>query len=244
MIRFITTAVLCTSLYSQAHAACEARNFVVAVDSGHSPSDGGSTSARGKSEFEFNDTLAREVVSALKNAGYGQAFLLNPYRSELSLHERTKLADGRGAGLFLSIHHDSTQPHYLNTWTHEGQEQRYSDDFSGFSLWVSGSTVQAARSLTTAKAIGEGLLKRGLAPTLHHAEPIAGESRKLIDTRLGIYRRDTLAVLRASKAPAVLVEAGVIVNRAEELRLEQAGHRARIVAAVVEGAKAACAATP
>jgi N-acetylmuramoyl-L-alanine amidase len=43
---------------------------------------------------------------------------------------------------------------------------------------------------------------------LHHAEPVAGESRELIDRALGIYRYDELAVLRTATMPAVLFEAG------------------------------------
>ena len=233
-------AAFVLSLSAPAWGTCEVRNFAVAVDTGHSPQEPGSTSARGKSEFEFNDRLARELHKALQEAGYGQSFLLNPYRKELSLHERTKLADGRSADLFLSIHHDSVQPHYLSSWKYKDQTLKYADQFSGFSLWVSGSSRGSAAALLTAKAIGSAMLSRGLTPTQHHAEPIPGESRTVLDARRGIYRRDGLAVLRTSKAPAVLIEAGVIVNRAEEALLELPGHRAKIVRAIIEGVGAAC----
>ena len=117
---------------------------------------------------------------------------------------------------------------------------KHADQFSGFSLWVSGSSRGAETARLTAEAIGTSLLQSGLRPTHHHAEPIPGESRTLLDSKRGIYRRDGLAVLRTSQAPAVLVEAGVIVNRDEEVRLEQPAHRAKIVRAVVNGVGAAC----
>jgi N-acetylmuramoyl-L-alanine amidase len=234
--------ILLLSLLTSAPAlaACERGRFTVALDAGHTPGDAGSTSARGKKEFDFNDRLAREALTALQSAGFSKAFLVNPYRKELSLHSRTRIADEQGAQLMLSIHHDSVQPHYLSSWTHAGADQKFSDQFSGFSLWVSQTNSAAAGSLVTAKAIGTGLVRRGLSPTLHHAEPIPGESRTLLDASRGIYGRDDLAVLRTSTPPAVLVEAGVIVHRAEEARLEQRSHRAKIAAALVEGVAAAC----
>ena len=233
-------AIIVMGLATPAWGTCEIRNFAVAVDTGHSPEDPGSTSARGKTEFEFNDRLARELHKALQEAGYGQAFLLNPYRKELSLHERTKLADGRGADLFLSIHHDSVQPHYLSSWKYQGITRKYADQFSGFSLWVSGSSRGSQAAQRAAKAMGSALINRGLKPTQHHAEPIPGESRTILDARRGIYRRDGLAVLRTSQAPAVLIEAGVIVNRAEEALLDLPGHRAKIISAIIEGVGTVC----
>jgi N-acetylmuramoyl-L-alanine amidase len=244
MLRMIHLAVLCALLPGVAHSACAPASFAVAVDAGHTPGSPGSTSARGKPEFEFNHRLAWELVISLHAAGYQKAFLVNPNKRELSLRDRTRMAERNGGDLFISIHHDSVQPHYLTSWTHNGQNRAYSDTFSGFSLFVSGSSQGTTASRLTAQAIGLGLVQRGLTPTLHHAEPIPGESRTLLVPKLGIYQRDTLAVLRDSRAPAVLVEAGVIVHRAEEQRLEQTGHRAKILAAIKDGVVAACAATP
>jgi hypothetical protein len=44
----------------------------------------------------------------------------------------------------------------------------------------------------------------------------------------GVYSDDNLIVLTHTKVPAVLLEAGIIVNRAEELLLETPEHRSRI----------------
>jgi hypothetical protein len=52
----------------------------------------------------------------------------------------------------------------------------------------------------------------------HHAEPIKGENRELVNPELGIYRFDDLIVLKSAAMPAALLECGVIVNRSEESR--------------------------
>ena len=75
-------------------------------------------------------------------------------------------------------------------------------------------------------------MARGLAPTNHHAEKIPGEGRPWVNEALGVYRTDGLIVLKGTAAPAALLEAGVIVNRAEELQLASPRRRAIMAEAV------------
>jgi N-acetylmuramoyl-L-alanine amidase len=75
---------------------------------------------------------------------------------------------------------------------------------------------------------------------MHHAENIPGENRKLIDPDSGLYEYDDLVVLRTAEMPAVLLEAGVVVNRAEELLLRDAVRAQSMARAVAEGLSAGC----
>jgi N-acetylmuramoyl-L-alanine amidase len=75
----------------------------------------------------------------------------------------------------------------------------------------------------------------------HHAEPIPGEGREIIDKAAGIYRYDQLFVLKFSATPAVLLEAGIIVNRREELMLSSPQRREQISNAVLVAMNAFCA---
>lgn len=199
--------------------ACEPSAFVVAVDVGHTHQAPGAISARGVPEFEFNRILAHQVVATLKGDGFTNAFLINGDGHIGSLTERTRQAASGNADLFLSIHHDSVQPHYLNTWTVQGRRERYSDRFKGYSLFVSAKNPRFDRSHQAAVEIGKAFRAAGLEPTGHHAEPIPGENRTLLNPTLGVYRFDDLVVLKGASTPAVLIEAGIIVNRREELAL-------------------------
>ncbi len=67
----------------------------------------------------------------------------------------------------------------------------------------------------------------------HHAEPIPGENRPIIDKFNGVYRYDDLIVLKSAPMPAALLECGVISNRAEEKQLADPATQARIVGAIV-----------
>ena len=65
-------------------------------------------------------------------------------------------------------------------------------------------------------------------------------SRRIVDRSRGIYRYDNLAVLKFASAPAVLVEAGIILNRDEELALATEARQSRNAAAIAEGVSAYC----
>ena len=148
-----------------------------------------------------------------------------------------RTAAARGAALFLSVHHDSVQPHYLEEWTYEGETRRFSDRFAGFSLFVSRRNPDVGASLACASAIGAAMRGAGFAPSLYHAEPIKGESKPFADRANGVHYYDNLVVLHSATQPAVLFEAGVIVNRAEELALRAPGTHGRIAEAVADGVR-------
>lgn len=220
-------------------ADCEPAQFTVALDVGHTHARPGATSARGRPEFEFNRALAGVLAEGLAAAGF-PLLLINADGAIAGLKQRTAAAQAGGADLFLSVHHDSVQPHYLRTWTVNGQRQRYSDRFQGYSLFVSARQPAYEHSRRFATLLAQQLQIQGFAPTLHHAEPIKGENRPLLDAKLGLYRYDDLVVLRTAAMPAVLLEAGVIVHRGEELELSDPARQARYVTALVAAVTAYC----
>jgi N-acetylmuramoyl-L-alanine amidase len=136
------------------------------------------------------------------------------------------------------VHHDSAQPHYLEEWTHDGETRRFTDRFTGFSLFVSRRNPAAAASLACASGIGAALRAAGFAPSLYHAEPIPGESKPFADRANGVHYFDNLVVLHTATQPAVLLEAGVILNRAEELAMRDPATQRRIADAVAAGVTA------
>jgi N-acetylmuramoyl-L-alanine amidase len=231
----VPVAILAAFLTAAAGAAP-----LVAVDVGHYRAEPGAISARGRPELEFNRDLAIELARALAARGL-DVRLIGADGDMAVLSRRTTAA--REAALFVSVHHDSVQPHYLEGWEHEGAVRKFSDRFAGFALFVSRRNPQLDRSLACASAIGTQLRAAGFAPSLYHAEPIPGESKPFADRANGVHYYENLVVLHSASQAAVLLEAGVIVNRAEELVLRDSGTQRLIAGAVAAGVRA-CLATP
>jgi len=214
---------------------CQRANFRVVVDVGHTLQVPGAMSARGVPEYAFNLQLAQDIKQALADAGFAEAELLitatAPWRG---LVERAAHANNMHADLFIAIHHDSVPDNLIQTWEYEGQQQQYNDDYPGYALFTSNDNGDRAGSLAFGHFLGKELQARGLHYTPHYTLALMGHHRReLIDAEAGVYRFDQLIVLRMTRMPAVLLEAGSIVNRQEELELASPERRALTSAAVV-----------
>lgn len=220
---------LCLAIGLLGALVVPAVGLTIALDVGHYLAHPGATSARGVPEFVFNQALAEVVQGALTRQGFGVR-MIGAQGDMHDLRARTRAA--LGTDFFLSLHHDSVQPQYLEDWIHAGLPRRFSDRFAGFSLFVSRANPQLALSLACASQLGAALRHAGFVPTPHHAEPIPGENRPFADQTNGVHYFDNLVVLKTATQPALLLEAGVIVHRAEELALQQPARREAMATAI------------
>ena len=194
------------------------------MDVGHYTAEPGVLSASGRPEFEYNRDLAFELKLQLELVGL-RVRMIGERGDYAVLHHRTR--DARGADLLVSIHHDSVKESLLPQ----------ADRFSGFSLFISRSNPFPGKSLACASSIGKKLRERDFRPSRYHADAELGESRPFADEPNGVHYFDNLAVGRSAPMAAVLVEAGVIVNREEDRRMQDPQVRARIAAAVAQGVR-------
>ena len=209
-----------------------AAGALIALDVGHYLEEPGVISARGRPEFEFNLALAREIEAALTARGHAVR-LIGADGMMKDLWRRPRAA--QGADLFVSVHHDSMQEKFLSTWTYDGVERRYSDRFAGFSLFVSRENAGWQNGLKCASAVGAALIGADFKPSLYHADPVYGENRPFADRANGVHYYDHLAVLRQARMPALLFEAGVLVNRDEEIKMGDVTVQKNIAAGVADG---------
>ena len=197
----------------------------MAVDVGHFHAEPGVLSASGIPEFEFNLRLALEVKNDLEKSGL-HVRLIGEKGKHVYLNRRTR--EAAGADLFVSIHHDSMRESLLPTRR---------DALAGFSLFVSRQNPHPEKSLACASAIGAELRGAGFTPSRYHADPVLGENRPFADEVNGVHYYDNLAVGKTASMPAVLVEAGVIVNRHEEAKMHDPAVRGRIAQAIARGVR-------
>ena len=231
------------SLAKPGGLACDRAGFRVVVDVGHTADVPGARSARAVPEYFFNLRLARQIEQALIDAGFVRTILLittEPPRR--GLFQRVERVNSLGADLLLSIHHDSVPDQFLETWEFEGEPYGFSDRFPGHAIFVSHDNADWRGSRRVGKLLGLSLKGRGLQYTPHYTEAFMGSRRReLVDAAAGVYRFDQLVVLRYARMPAVLLEAGSIINRDEELELRFPERRALITESVVDAAAGFCA---
>jgi N-acetylmuramoyl-L-alanine amidase len=223
-------------------SACNRAQFRLILDVGHTAEVPGAMSARGVTEYAFNLRLAKEIKQKLLDAGFARtALLVTAGPARQSLFKRVALANRSPADLFLSIHHDSVPARFFESWEYEGKQRNFSDRFKGHSIFISHDNAARAASLLFGRILGAQLKARDLHYTPHYTQSFMGSrQRELADAEAGVYWYDQLIVLRMTQMPAVLLEAGSIVNREEELRMASPERQSLIAAAVTDAVDAFC----
>ncbi len=231
-VKFVRFSLFCllALFHNNVHSH---QKFILAIDIGHTKLHPGATSARGKKEYFFNREIADILYKKTKDYQDIEAFIINPDGTNISLQERTKIADNKNADLFISLHHDSVQAHYLRKWHVKKETLLFSDNFRGYSIFISKKNSKTEASYRFAKILGNELRKLKFIPTLHHAEKISGENRKLLDRETGIYEFNDLLVLKKAPMAAILLECGIIVNRKEEALVQSEDYKNKLSTAII-----------
>jgi N-acetylmuramoyl-L-alanine amidase len=221
---------------------CDPSKFRIVLDVGHTAESEGAISARNVAEFVFNRRLAQRIEEKLKAEGFPETRLLvTEGKARRSLVKRVAAADDLHANLFLSIHHDSVPDKLLEDWEFEGKKSHFSDRFNGYSVFVSRNNPDFKTSLLFAELVAKEMKAQGLEYAHQYTQAIMGRNQHpLLNKETGVYSYDKLIVLKSTRMPAVLLEAGSIINRDEELKMDSSERRDIISSAVAAAAKEFC----
>ncbi|WP_249166616.1 N-acetylmuramoyl-L-alanine amidase [Bradyrhizobium sp. JYMT SZCCT0428] len=221
---------------------CEPSKFRIVLDVGHTAQSEGAISARNVSEFVYNLRLTQRIEEKLKAEGFTETkLLLTEGKARASLVKRVAAANNLPANLFLSIHHDSVPKKFLEDWEFGGRKSRFSDRFSGYSVFVSSNNPEYKASLSIAELLAKEMKAQGLKYAEQYSQPIMGRyQHPLLNKETGVYSYDKLIVLKKTRMAAVLLEAGSIINRDEELQMDSAERRDIISSGVVAAIKEYC----
>jgi N-acetylmuramoyl-L-alanine amidase len=231
-----------TSRSDRSAATCDPSKFRIVLDVGHTAESEGAISARNVAEFVFNLHLAQHIAEKLKAEGFaGTRLLVTEGKARPSLFRRVAVANAMDANLLLSIHHDSVPDSLLEDWEFDGKKSHFSDRFSGYSVFVSRENPYFQTSLRFADLVGKEMKAEGLQFAHQYTLPIMGRERhELLNAETGVYRYDQLIVLRKTQMPAVLLEAGSISNRDEELEMQSPERQDMIANGVTAAVKEFC----
>lgn len=194
--------------------------MTIVLDPGHGASDGKTDPKykRGPSGIREDDVNLRVgllLARLLRDAG-ANVILTRDSDVQMGLRERAEIANnalrpdgGRGADLFISIHHnavDNPGPNYTSVWYH-------------------GEVDDAEVALDAGRYIAHRL-GAALRTEVAKTSPLLSDQ---------LMYGGGFGVLRACEVPGILLECSFFSNPAEEQRLRDAGYNLRTAYAVYEG---------
>ena len=211
----------------------------IVVDAGHGGKDFGAIGRDGLREKDLTMDMAEKVQEDLHAFGV-EVVLTRNTDVFIPLANRAKVANKKGADLFVSIHANASlnralkgfEVYYLSEAADDqalaveraensvlrleiAPEERQNKNLKVI-LWDLKESENRREAIRLANDVGDAAA---------HSIPIA--ARRI--------RAANFYVLRWTECPAVLVEMGYISNRSDENRLKNLRYRRRLSAAIVKG---------
>ena len=215
----------------------------IVIDPGHGGNETGAVGPGGTQEKDLTLILAQGLKAALERRLPVRVLLTRGEDAYLPLDTRAAIANQNKADLFISLH--------LNSVAGNGTKAHGAETYF---LSMQASDARAAQSAELENQAGDaGAAGEGGGDPLHDLQLILwdlaqshylAESQRLatliqeelngaLDLRDRGVKQAPFLVLMGAAMPAVLVELGFLSNPDEERKLEDAGYRADLIAALV-----------
>ena len=208
---------------------------LVLIDPGHGGRDPGAAAVSGDvAEKDLTLQLALELRDRLASDGRVRIAMTREDDRYLTLDQRSGLARSLGASLYVSIHMDSAPNPLARGATVYSLSDVASDAEAERLAQKENSTVgRAGGSDGSVRAILSDLVLRSqMNASANLAERLIRNSQGRVELRPQPHRFADFHVLRSTRTPAVLFEAGYISNADDEAMLRDPEQRSRIVRAL------------
>ncbi|TWX68318.1 N-acetylmuramoyl-L-alanine amidase [Colwellia sp. C1TZA3] len=218
------------------------RDIVIAIVAGHGGEDPGSIGAAGTYEKRITLKIAQKLANLINKKQGLKAVMIRSGDYYVNHDRKTELARKSKADLLISIHADaftSSQPNGASVLV---QATRRAD--SEFSHWIqnreknsellggAGETIRKTKDNNLAIALGDMKKEYTMASSYDFAEHVVKQLKKVTKLHKHKPERLSLAVLKSSDIPSVLIETGFISNPQEERRLNNANHQYKLAKAI------------
>lgn len=218
------------------------RRLIVAIDPGHGGKDPGAVGKGRTREKDVVLSISKRLYNLLKTDPRITPYLTRDRDVFLRLHRRTRIARGKKADLFVSVHADAAR-------------RRSARGASVYAVSTRGSSSSHARWLAdreNAADLKGGIEVSGRDPdlqdmllsmsrnavqeySLHAGESMVNSLKRVGKMHSKRVERAGFAVLKSPDIPSILVETGFISNAHEEKLLRSNKHQRRIALALRSG---------
>ncbi len=185
------------------------KSIIIVVDPGHVGKGGVGASYGGVIERTINTSVAKKLIKMLEELD-GVEVYTTMGLNYVELYEATGYANDIGADLFISIHCNAA-------------------------VSATGQPLESAVGTETYYALKEGDSAYGITSQKLADYVQKGLIKNLGSKDRGVIRRDTLAVLRTSKMPAMLTELGFMSSTKELENLTDDKYQQKCAQGIYEG---------
>jgi len=218
------------------------RDIVIAIVAGHGGEDPGSIGAAGSYEKRITLKISQKLANLINKKQGLKAVMIRSGDYYVDHNRKTELARKSKADLLISIHADaftSSQPNGASVLV---QATRRAD--SEFTRWIenreknsellggAGETIRSTKDNNLAIALGDMKKEYTMSSSYDFAEHVVRQLKKVTKLHKHKPERLSLAVLKSSDIPSVLIETGFISNPQEERRLNDAKHQQKLAKAI------------
>ncbi|EJF82183.1 N-acetylmuramoyl-L-alanine amidase [Bartonella doshiae] len=215
-----------------------ARNFRVVLDPGHGGIDGGAQGVSGILEKNITLAFARVLRDELEKDSHIKVILTRDSNTFLRLSERVKKAQEFNADLFISIHADTINAHFLRGATVYTISDKASDAIAK-SLAENENKVDlldglpAEESLEVTDILIDLTRRETHAFSVNFANSVVSNlSKNHINLINNPHRYADFQVLKAPDIPSVLIEIGYLSNKEDEKLLNNPQWRKKMAASL------------
>ena len=220
--------------------AAEAGPLIVVIDPGHGGPDNGAVGSGGTTEKDVTLGVARKLRAIMQNSLGFQVFLTRDRDQELSLDERTAVANNYKADLFFSIHANASRARGAGGSEVYFLSYQASDDESRRVAMVEGAAVVPSAPPGTGSDLALILWDMAQAEHLEESSALAGRIEEELALATGSEARGVkqapFRVLVGAAMPAVLVEVAFISNPEEEKLLASDAYQTKVASALSRAA--------
>lgn len=218
------------------------RDIVIAIVAGHGGEDPGSIGSRGTYEKRVTLSIAKKLEKLINNRSGLKAVMIRKGDYYVNHNRKTELARKSKADLLISIHADaftSKQPSGASVLV---QSTRRAN--SEFTRWIAnrqkesellggaGETIKKTKDKNLAITLADMKKEHTMGSSYAFAEHVIKQLKKVTKLHKSKPEGLSLAVLKSSDIPSVLIETGFISNPQEERNLTSSVHQQKLAKAI------------
>ena len=221
------------------------RDVVIGIDAGHGGEDPGSIGHRGTYEKRVTLGIAKKLEALVNKQKGMKAVMTRTGDYYVNLDRRTRIARKSQVDFLVSIHADAfrtSKPNGASVWVVsnkrvESEMARWlvNREKNSELLGGGGGVIKNTADDNLAITLADMNKEHSLEVSIRVANDVIKQLRKITKMHKKTPQHASLAVLKASDIPSILVETGFISNHQEEKNLVSSTHQKKLAAGIFKG---------